>query len=70
MAETDALTHANPAPAQAMTARLPWICPSCGHFIVTNRPNPDHRCTVARTTVPLVAYIDSHQAHTIRRHSR
>ena len=42
--------------------RRPWICPSCGHFLVRADPVACRRCTVM-----VVAYTGSEQAESIRR---
>lgn len=64
MSTTPTSTHPH-APAAA--ERLPWICPSCGHFIVTDKTAPHHDCDVANHTESLVPYIDSAHADDIRR---
>jgi len=46
------------------TERRPWICPTCGHFLVRPDAITCRRCSPA---VPLVAYTGSEQADTIRR---
>lgn len=49
------------------TARRPWICPTCGHFLVRPDPAVCQQCSPA---VTLVAYTGSEQADTIRHQAR
>ncbi len=58
-------------PEQSETqVKVPWVCPSCGHFMVTVRVDvaaPSHECTAVHRRVVFVPYTSSEQAESIRR---
>jgi|GEM_PF-2210718 len=48
----------------------PWVCPSCGHFMVTIGADvvaPSHECIATNRVVMFVAYTSSAQVDSIRR---
>jgi hypothetical protein len=50
--------------------KVPWVCPSCGHFMVTvgvDVEEPSHECVAVHRRVVFVPYTSSEQAESIRR---
>lgn len=50
--------------------KVPWVCPSCGHFMVTVGADPEepfHECAAVHRRVVFVPYTSSEQAESIRR---